>query len=689
MSGENRMSWIRDAHGMALLRAVFAEPRNNNQITGSLAKARTFLLILDQRTVRSDPEPLGAAETRIVEQSVDEFLSRYRAADPSRTGTCTQWLVRRALDGRMPLEDLGKAKETLEAFLTYKRRLPVEARDLGQYESLGAVWKAVEPFVLEKRPTSTREEERRERDAARAESTILLEEEGWIVAIPETERAAKWWGRGTRWCTAAEQNNIYQSYATDGPLVVLVRPDGAKLQFHAASGQFMDAADKYVDQKDIQSFVERFANDIPGLAAAIQMEAQSDEYRSRDFWLAPSPIVLKGIDQSALRSAVADFGTPLRRAKEAFSAKARRKKAHDATWEDFLTEDLTLAAVQRNPQQFKEIPNALRTQALADAAMRDPTMLQHIDPRLRTRDLCLAAARNCDSPMLQLVPKAIIDEEICLIAASSSGDNLGHVPRKFLTRAVCAAAVAQNPEALAWVPPDHLVDDIVIPAQKAVGSALQRLDQKSRTDARIDAALESDPRVLYILSENDKTRERCLSAVSKNGLLLELVPQAFRNEEMCRAAVARNGLAILHTPKEFVNEEMITTAIASNPAAIRKIAHTRLTHDMLLEATRRNPNAITHMKRYDAEIALTAVLGRPDIIAHVPKALRTMEVCVAALALAGEQRGALSLHVPEEIRGGVLMAAQRCVKATDGTPSPEDIRRAAEELAAPIRTTTA
>lgn len=86
----------------------------------------------------------------------------------------------------LPAEDLGKATETLQAFMDYKRRLEPAQRDLGRYPSLGAVWKAVTGFVQDNAPVSNNDLDRREREAALAETDILFEAEGLIVAVPTT-----------------------------------------------------------------------------------------------------------------------------------------------------------------------------------------------------------------------------------------------------------------------------------------------------------------------------------------------------------------------------------------------------------------------------------------------------------------------------------------------------------------------
>ena len=202
----DRLTFLRDRHGRDLLEAVRADPRN-----------------------ASCPDtPWGGTAEADTGEMVETVFHRYRDADPTSKGLYLQWLLRQALKGDLPVEDLPKARETLEAFDRYKRRLAVDQRDVGRHHSLADLWDAVAPFVLEDAPTSNAEADRREREEARAESTILLEQDGWTIAIPRTRRAASWWGRGTRWCTAGTSFNMFEKYNQDAPLVVFLAPSSQK-----------------------------------------------------------------------------------------------------------------------------------------------------------------------------------------------------------------------------------------------------------------------------------------------------------------------------------------------------------------------------------------------------------------------------------------------------------------------------
>ena len=444
-----RLAWLTAALGADLVTAFLADPRN-------------------------------AAQRALADAGGEGLLQRLRDTDPTPTGACTQWLARLMIAGRLPVEDLPKAHETLAAFIAYKRRLEPAARDLGRYDSLGVVWKAVEPFVMDNAPVSGKDEERRERAAARAESTVLVEGDGWTVAIPRTERAAKWWGRGTRWCTAADKDNAFEHYDKSGPLVVFVAPDGAKFQFHARTAQFMDAVDDEADCQEALGlrFFAHLTERLPGLAAAMYPE--------------------RGGLQS-LAAAVTEYGLAIEHLPEsAFSP------------------SLCMTVVQRDPRDLRQVPERMRDHDLCLAAVRkDGNVLCYVPSRHRDRDVCLAAVmqngmalssvphrmRESDPEFsrravantgwaLQFVPKHMRDYDLCWAAVGDTGRALQFVPEVLQDWNLCVAAVRKAPEALHSVP-KHLLRnlEICVTAVRARRDlrGLVPADLRERVDAEIAA----------------------------------------------------------------------------------------------------------------------------------------------------------------------------------------------------------
>jgi hypothetical protein len=94
-------------------------------------------------------------------------------------------------------------------------------------------------------------------EVQKGESTEILNNSEVRIIIPEDQKAACYYGQGTRWCTAAKNNNMYDNY--DWPLFILVPKnpthEGEKYQVQVSGGDWMDETDSPVSVIDI---VNRF-----------------------------------------------------------------------------------------------------------------------------------------------------------------------------------------------------------------------------------------------------------------------------------------------------------------------------------------------------------------------------------------------------------------------------------------------
>jgi len=90
----------------------------------------------------------------------------------------------------------------------------------------------------------------------------ILNNEQVRIVVPLDEAASKYYGQGTRWCTASINNNMFDSYNRDGPLYILIPKNplhqGEKYQIHFAEYQFMDETDQPVDPYNL--LTKRFGN---------------------------------------------------------------------------------------------------------------------------------------------------------------------------------------------------------------------------------------------------------------------------------------------------------------------------------------------------------------------------------------------------------------------------------------------
>ena len=180
-----------------------------------------------------------------------DTFERIVSADPTsgtdKMGRYGKWLLGLYKGGRLKEEDLYKAKQYLSLFDKFKGRL--ERKDIGQYGSLPALYDAVRPFESGDISANNSEEERR---IKANEAKRVYESPEWLVIVPLTREAACLYGKGTKWCTAAEESdNYFDYYNEQGPLYINInRRDGRKYQVHFETKSFMDARDEETDAEE-------------------------------------------------------------------------------------------------------------------------------------------------------------------------------------------------------------------------------------------------------------------------------------------------------------------------------------------------------------------------------------------------------------------------------------------------------
>jgi len=212
-------------------------------------------------------------EERLIHDFSDKLVKRYgdvRATpeaiiqaiaklDPTANKELTFWLAMNYANERIARwEDI--ASRAVPALLKFKALLrkpnlqpPLSVRDMNQIKGLSALEDITEQYE-EKESVSNRvqasaEEQKFYDDGA---TELLYNDDQIKVVIPRTKAAAQFFGKGTRWCTAAENNNRFAEYNSKGPLyIVMLKGTNAKYQFHWESNQFMDAKDEGINPNEL------------------------------------------------------------------------------------------------------------------------------------------------------------------------------------------------------------------------------------------------------------------------------------------------------------------------------------------------------------------------------------------------------------------------------------------------------
>jgi hypothetical protein len=199
-------------------------------------------------------EKRAASDTYLKSQGGDPVAAVVAAAeeaDPTANKQYVVWIVRQYVKNGLKYEDIYKLHNDLDVFSKTKgqhKRLGVNS-DIGQY-----TWKTLYPVV--QKLSSTELSAPEEPATAKIEGVkTLYDGPLGTLSVPETEAASCELGRGTRWCTAAQNRNMFSYYTKDGPLYVWFdRKEKAKYQFHFESFQFMDAQDRPIDAGQLNYF---------------------------------------------------------------------------------------------------------------------------------------------------------------------------------------------------------------------------------------------------------------------------------------------------------------------------------------------------------------------------------------------------------------------------------------------------
>lgn len=183
------------------------------------------------------------SKEKILEKAYDLVAKATSARDGY-----TQWVVNSYIsNGIRSLEDLGRVKSALISFgKLLSDQTFTDARDLNKYCGLigclgvqgleEVLAKYVPPDESSFLSTLPRED-------------VIYEDSNVMVAALKSKRSAMCWGKNTRWCTAADQHNMFDYYNSKGRIYVIldkVDPSHKRYQLHGGSKQVMDIHDKPV-----------------------------------------------------------------------------------------------------------------------------------------------------------------------------------------------------------------------------------------------------------------------------------------------------------------------------------------------------------------------------------------------------------------------------------------------------------
>ncbi len=161
----------------------------------------------------------------IVPNSVIDTLM---SVDPTPKKAFVLQLLKWYLSGSMRyLEDASKATIPLTLYSKFKNTLdPIQSYDFSELLDLG-------DKLSDKKSNSEISKEDTQRFFDEKKAVLFYEDSNYKIVIPKTKEAAIYFGRGTRWCTSADDDNYFSEYNKTGPLyIILFKNHPNKWQFH-------------------------------------------------------------------------------------------------------------------------------------------------------------------------------------------------------------------------------------------------------------------------------------------------------------------------------------------------------------------------------------------------------------------------------------------------------------------------
>jgi hypothetical protein len=212
-------------------------------------RAHEFLLEYDRSREQQRIESLPAYQQRL-KQDPNFSLEKLESSDPTPQKIYVPRLVQWWLAGESVEDLISTTADALAKYHTLKNKklIKPEHTDVGRFKTADQFLSVLDQYEL---PGEKAPEDRGKYKEIHRDSEFLI-----VELLDET--AAKWWGQGTKWCTAADRNNMFDHYASRGPLFVIIHQK-VKYQYwfdkrYPYVSQFMDAQDKEVDPRDITFF---------------------------------------------------------------------------------------------------------------------------------------------------------------------------------------------------------------------------------------------------------------------------------------------------------------------------------------------------------------------------------------------------------------------------------------------------
>jgi hypothetical protein len=343
---------------------------------------------------------------------------------------------------------LGKLTELLTFYEKAKPKLPQEQRDINKFKSYQELDQLIDKLQAANTDTRTnRETERQYGDdlIKSGQVEIYYNSPEIKIVIPKTREASCYFGKNTKWCTAATKNNKFDEYnSKDNLYILLFKKENIRWQFHFQSMQFMDEKDQDLTAAQVKSvgylfpgtFIHPDASEQVQLAA-IQQSGVAFKY-------------IKNPSEELQLAAVQQHGTAIFYIKNP-------------------SEQVQLAAVQQNGRAIEYIKNPSE-QIQLTAVQQNGNAIYYI--KNPSEQVQLAAIQQHGTAIFYIKNPS---EQVLLAAVQQNGTAISYI--KNPSEQIQLAAVQQNGNAIYYI--KNPSEELQLAAVQKDGRAIKYIENPS------------------------------------------------------------------------------------------------------------------------------------------------------------------------------------------------------------------
>lgn len=183
-------------------------------------------------------------DTKAKNMSAEQIVQSLANGDPTPNSQYLQFLTNMYTRKQFRLEDLSRIRYDLALYNKVKPKLPSEQRNITMFKTLRDLYKAIAPYENQN-PEDIISGKQQKQTVKEQGVNKIIDTPNFKVYQPTTKQAACFYGKGTRWCTAALNDNKFEQYRTQGPIYIIMAGK-RKFQFHLETDQFMDEQDQAI-----------------------------------------------------------------------------------------------------------------------------------------------------------------------------------------------------------------------------------------------------------------------------------------------------------------------------------------------------------------------------------------------------------------------------------------------------------